>query len=229
MTYRAPNREGVLLGPLRSKQASCIEQVAQACAGTNYLAGVWFLENRFHVESCRLWAIKKKDGERREEEWGGSERCLRARLLSINSRLRLRLYVGRCRYPTRSLYGATYSNVPWCLVVEAYLFRANAMIRRTTSNRNLLVRIYVCGMRNYVTTAILVIGQPYWYLIPPHICYQHSCVRVTWIPGIVGRSTAQRWQLCLCFSSSTYWYWALTRWSAVLVTAVVATQHSSRQ
>ena len=69
----------------------------------------------------------------------------------------------RCMYPTRSSYWATYRNIPWYLLVDAYLLRANAMTRRLTSNLVLITCLYVrvttVLTRNYCLgnwTALLV-------------------------------------------------------------------------
>ena len=83
----------------------------------------------------------KMKKEERDEEWWESEQCARARLLSINSHLRI--YIRRCMCPTQSWYRATYRNVSWCLLVEAYLFRANAIMRLSTSNHILVTCVHV--------------------------------------------------------------------------------------
>ena len=61
-------------------------------------------------------------------------------------------------YPTRPLYSETYRNVSWCLLVEAYLLRANAVMRR--SNSNIAIITLFGRTRKYLTIA-LVIGPPY--------------------------------------------------------------------
>ena len=137
--------------------------VAQAWAG----GGVWRLEIEEQV-SCWKYphvshnkdTIKKRG---REAELEENERYARARLFSINSHLRL--YIRWCMYPTPSLYWATYRDIPWCLLVEAYLFRTNAMIRWMTSNI-ILVTCLEVGV-----ATVLFIGSSYWYVISPHISY----------------------------------------------------------
>ena len=61
-------------------------------------------------------------------------------------------------YPTRPLYSETYRNVSWCLLVEAYLLRANAVMRR--SNNNMII-VSLFGRTRKSVTIALVIGPPY--------------------------------------------------------------------
>ena len=111
----------------------------------NYLAGVWKFQKGFSVESCRLWAIIRtiwrRKREKRSEEKVSDVRvhgCSRSTHIYGFTR-----YIRRCMHSTRSLYWATYRNVPWCLLVEAYFFRASATIRRSTSNLFRVACLYV--------------------------------------------------------------------------------------
>ena len=87
------------------------EVVAQACAGSwlNYLAGVWELKKRFHVEKAAYGQERLKKREKKEKRRKKSERCVRAQPSSINLHLRRRRHVR---------YLPTYINVPRCLRVD---------------------------------------------------------------------------------------------------------------
>ena len=131
-------------------------------------------------------------------------------------------------YAIRSLHWATYSNVAWCLLVEAYLFRANAaMIRRTISNLILVTWLYV-----RVTTVLLYcLGSWTAYLLSAleyitskqyvdrrHIadCYASASPVVLnaaahWLDGLLYCS--RYWTFittiggcCLLFITISFWY-----------------------
>ena len=84
-------------------------------------------------------------------------------------------YVDECTLPgccTKRPTAMFLGDCSWKLS----LFRANGVILRSTSNLILVTSLYV-RTRNCVTTA-LVNGPPYWYVIPPHICYQYEPVYI---------------------------------------------------
>ena len=66
-----------------------------------------------------------------------------------------------------------------------------------------------CGLRNHDVKVGVTIWSNEWKMTIER-------KSVLWLDQLVRRSTAKRWLLCLCFSSSTKCYWAFTRWAAIL-------------
>ena len=66
-----------------------------------------------------------------------------------------------------------------------------------------------CGLRNHDVKVGVTIWSKEWKMTIER-------KSVLWLDQLVRRSTAKRWLLCLCFSSSTKCYWAFTRWAAIL-------------
>ena len=100
-----------------------------------FLARVANEERRFHVESCRVWGIKIETRWRIERRRGGvgeleegvSDVCVHGCRRSTD--IYGYTYVDVCILPSRCTERPTAMFT--YLLVEAYLFRANAMIRRS--------------------------------------------------------------------------------------------------
>ena len=147
----------------------------------------------FHVESCRLWAIintrwGKKRNKKSEERV--SDVCVHG--CSRSTPIYGHTYVDVCTLP------GCCTERPTTMFLDAYsckLTYSELMLwsDEMTSHLILVTCLYVR------VTTVSVIRPPYWYVIPPHICYQYSIHIFIYIYCFkaIRRSIAQRWLLCL--------------------------------